>query len=235
MIWKESRERYIRERFIYHFRMMLEKVRKEVENLLWKDASWHGMDHIQRVEKLSLQFAETENGDLEIISLIALLHDVDDYKLVGEEQSKEMTNTKRILEMIDLSSERKEVVLREVSSIGYKKALKGVFPQTLEGKIVSDADKCDAMGAVWLLRAYQYAIIHHQVFFEKNLFLQSVKDQQGGETTAVNHLFEKVLKLKEFLFTEAGKKEAEIRHQWMIHFLQEFFREEFFSYNFLQA
>ena len=106
------------------------------------------MDHIQRVEKLSLQFAETEKGDLEIISLIALLHDVDDYKLVGEEQSKEMTNTKRILEMTDLSSERKEVVLREVSSIGYKKALKGIFPHTLEGKIVSDADKCDAMGAV---------------------------------------------------------------------------------------
>lgn len=62
---------------------MIEKIKIQVDNLLKRDNSGHGMDHVDRVLKLSLRFAEKENADKYIVSLIALLHEVDDYKLFG--------------------------------------------------------------------------------------------------------------------------------------------------------
>ena len=215
--------------FISVFVIMLETVRYEVEKLLWNDKTWHAMDHIQRVESLALHFSETEKGDSEFISLIALLHDVDDYKLVGEEASQQMLNTKRILQSLDISSDKQELLLSEIASIWYSKSLKGISPKTLEWKIVSDADRCDSMGVMGILRTYQYSIIHDQPFFDKTLYPATYQNAQEYMThknnTALNHIFEKLLKLKNGIFTEAWKKEAEVRHQWMIQFLKEFFRE----------
>ena len=76
---------------------MIEDVKKEVEILLNNDKSGHGMEHVNRVLDLSLKFSEKEKANKDIISLIALLHDVDDYKLFGEESAKNLTNTKRIM------------------------------------------------------------------------------------------------------------------------------------------
>ena len=76
---------------------MIEKLKKEVYKLLNKDNSGHGMDHINRVLDMSLRFAKQENANEEIVSLIALLHDVDDYKLFGMESAKNLTNAKRIM------------------------------------------------------------------------------------------------------------------------------------------
>ena len=188
---------------------MLETVRNEVEKLLWKDKTWHAMDHIQRVESLALKFSEMEKGDSEFVSLIALLHDVDDYKLVGEEASQKMQNTQKILQVLEISDEKKELLLSEIASIGYSKSLKGVFPKTLEGKIVSDADRCDAMGVMGILRTYQYSIIHDQPFFDKNIppttYQNAQEYRNNKRNTAVNHIFEKLLKLRQGMFTEEGK------------------------------
>lgn len=67
---------------------MIEKVREQVEELLNNDNSGHGMDHINRVLALSLKFAEKESANKTIVSLVALLHDVDDYRLFGSENVK---------------------------------------------------------------------------------------------------------------------------------------------------
>lgn len=76
---------------------MIEEVKKEVYELLNKDNSGHGMDHINRVLELSLKFAEKENANKDVVALIALLHDVDDYKLFGVETAENLTNAKRIM------------------------------------------------------------------------------------------------------------------------------------------
>lgn len=75
---------------------MIEKVKEQVTELLNKDNSGHGMEHINRVLELSLKFAEIEKGNKEIVSLIALLHDVDDYKLFGMENAENLTNAKKL-------------------------------------------------------------------------------------------------------------------------------------------
>lgn len=76
---------------------MIEKVKLKVNELLSEDSSGHGMDHVCRVLDLSLKFAEKENGNKDVVSLIALLHDVDDYKTFGRDSAENLTNAKRIM------------------------------------------------------------------------------------------------------------------------------------------
>ena len=209
---------------------MIEEVRKQVYELLDKDNSGHGMDHINRVLRLSLEFAKNEKADSDIVSLIALLHDVDDYKLFGIEHAKNLTNARKIMDNAFVNEEIQEKVLSEVGRIGYSKLLKGFRPQTIEGQIVSDADMCDALGANGILRVYTYSMKNNKPFFDKNIFpIENISAEQYTKKvadTSVCHLFEKVLKLKGLMLTDSGRKEAQKRHQTIVEFLNSLFREE---------
>lgn len=149
---------------------MIEEVRKKVCELLDKDNSGHGMEHVERVLKMSLNFAEKENANKEIVAFIALLHDVDDYKLFGVENVNNLINARKILEQCSIEDNIKVQVLDAIKTIGYNKRLKGIIPTTIEGMIVSDADMCDAIGSTGILRAYQYGLAHNMLFFDKNIF-----------------------------------------------------------------
>lgn len=209
---------------------MIEEVRKQVCKLLENDNSGHGMEHIERVSKLSSRFAERENADKEAVALIAMLHDVDDYKLFGAECADNLTNAKTILEQCSISDNIKEQVINAIKTIGYSKRLKGITPSTLEGKIVSDADMCDSIGCTGILRSYQYNSAHGNLFFDKNIYPtlnMSSGDYMAKKTgTVVTHMFEKLLKLKDMMLTDSGKKEAIERHNIMVEFLYHFFEEE---------
>ena len=139
---------------------MLEIVKELVYEILKNDNSGHGIDHIERVLNLSLKFCKEEKGNKEKVILIALLHDVDDYKLFGIDNANNLTNAKKILDKIDISCDIKEEILDNVNCIGFNKRLKGLIPKSLEGKIVSDADMCDALGVTGVLRTYQYSLKH---------------------------------------------------------------------------
>ncbi len=209
---------------------MIEEVKKKVYEILDKDNSGHGNDHIDRVLRMSLKFSEKENASKEVVALIALLHDVDDYKLVGEENAKAQTNTKRILDEVGANKEIKKQVLTELQSIGYSNLLKGKRPKTIEGKIVSDADMCDTLGANGILRIFTYSKKNGKEFFNKNIFpiedMTADKYTRKCADTSVCHIFEKVLKLKKFMFTKAGKEEATYREKITIDFLYHLFDEE---------
>ncbi len=208
----------------------IEKVREKAKALLDSDNSGHGMDHSERVLRLSLQFAEAESANTEVVSMAALLHDVDDYKLFGEESAKNLTNAKTILDDCGVDEDTKNQVIEAIETIGYSKRLQGITPITIEAKIVSDADMCDGMGIIGILRSYQYNIAHGGEFFNKDIFpvldmsAEEYKTKKDG--TVVTHLFEKILKLKDLMLTDAGRKEATKRHGYMVDFLYHFFEEE---------
>lgn len=122
------------------------------------------MDHIDRVLDLSLKFALKENGNKDIVSLIALLHDVDDYKLFGMESSENLTNAKRIMNECNIDSNIQDQVCLQLNNIGYSKRLNGHYPTTIEGKIVSDADMCDVLGANCILRVYKFRMKNEKPF-----------------------------------------------------------------------
>lgn len=209
---------------------MIEEVKKDVFDLLNQDNSGHGMDHINRVLSLSLKFAEKEKASKDIVSLIALLHDVDDYKLFGLENAKNLTNAKIIMNKCNIDMDMQNQVCRALNSIGYSKRLKGISPDSIEGKIVSDADMCDALGANGIIRVYTYSIKNDKPFFDKNIF--PIEDMTADKYTkkcadsSVCHMFEKILKLKDLMLTESGKEESKNRHQIIVDFLYHLFDEE---------
>ncbi len=189
---------------------MIEEVRKQVCKLLDKDNSGHGMEHVNRVLNLSLKFAKTEKANKDVVALIALLHDVDDYKLFGIESAENLINAKKILDQCSITDNIKEQVLNAIKTIGYSKRLKGISPLTLEAMVVSDADMCEGIGATGILRSYQYNLSHNNLFFEKNIYPtlnMSANDYMAKKNgTVVTHMFEKLLKLKDLMLTNSGKK-----------------------------
>ena len=208
---------------------MIEEVRKEIFKLLEKENSGHGTDHVERVLRLSLKFAKKENANQEVVALIALLHDVDDYKLFGDENAENLTNAKNILANCSVDDNIQKQVLNAIKTMGYSKRLKGISPETIEGKIVSDADMCDGLGATTILRTQLYHFKHNSPFFDKNIFPISDINSENYEicsATGVCHMFEKILRLKDLMLTDAGKKEALERHKIVVDFLYHLFAEE---------
>ena len=208
---------------------MIEQPKALVAQLLASDNSGHGMEHVNRVLNLAMRFAESQPCNKTLVALGALLHDVDDYKLFGEQNQTNLTNTNIILTKIGADEATKAAVLDIVANIGFSKRLKGKSPSTIEGKIVSDADMCDALGASGILRVFQYSISHNQVFFDKSIWpMQALDINKYTSKCAVgiNHMFEKILKLKSLMLTSAGKAEAQKRHNFVVEFLRQYFTEE---------
>ena len=209
---------------------MINEIKKQVYELLNKDNSGHGNDHIDRVLDLSLKFAQKETANTDVVALIALLHDVDDYKLFGEENAENLTNAKNIMNKANVPNDIQNQVLASLKCIGYSKLLKGFRPTTIEGKIVSDADMCDALGVNGVLRVYKYSMKNGKPFFDKNVF--PIEDMTADKYTrkcadsSVCHIFEKILKLKDLMMTESGKQEAQERHQIIVDILYHLFEEE---------
>ena len=193
------------------------------------DSSGHGLDHVFRVVDLAKSFAgQISEADPDIVELIALLHDADDYKLTGQKDGS-LDNAERILQLIEVSVGQRRAVLHGISTIGYSTRLNGTVPDSLEAAIVSDADMCDASGMTGILRAYQYSLKFQRPFFDPDIWPMEVIDlnfYRSDQTTTVNHLFEKILRLKDLMLTLPGKREATLRHQAVYGFLEAYLREQ---------
>ena len=208
---------------------LIEKVKNEVSLILSSDKSGHGMNHIERVLSLSYELSKDTEADLFIVSLIALLHDVDDYKIVGIDEANNLFNARRILNNYIDDENIKNIVIEAISTIGYSKRLEGIKPTILEAMIVSDADMLDAMGACGISRSMEYAASKGRKIFDPNIFpslkLSSNEYKAKDDTTMINHVFEKLLRLKDLILTDNAKEEALIRHDFMVNFLKEYFNE----------
>lgn len=209
---------------------MIEMVKKEVSALM-EEASGHAFDHIERVYEMALFLAEHEGGDKEVIALSALLHDTDDYKFVGKEKAPLLLNAKSIMQRVGVAMHTQQKVCDIIGTMGYSNRLKGIYPQSLEGQIVSDADMLDAMGAMAIVRTLEYGISKGGVVFNPNIFpdenLNASRYQQMAQEQepCINHFFDKLLKLRGLLFTKTAKEEGASRHQLMLDFLIAFFKE----------
>lgn len=208
----------------------IEKVKERVFELLGNDTTGHGIDHIKRVVRISLMFADKEGADENIVTLISLLHDVDDYKLFGITNAEELINARRIMSECNIEKEIQEKVCNSIKCIGYSKRLKGIVPTTIEGCIVADADMCDALGASGIIRTLEYGKSHGRVFFDPSVV---PIDDIGAEDyigrnadTGVCHMFEKILRLNDMMLTSAGRDEASRRYRLNIDFLYQLFYEE---------
>lgn len=215
----------------------LQRIRDDVSDLLHHDDSGHDIAHIDRVVGLVKSFcSHLPEANCALAEAIALLHDVDDYKLVGREKADLLENASRIMDDAELPSTLQQQIKESISSMGYSKSLKGVRPSMLEGQIVSDADMCEAIGANGVVRCLQYAVSPKGsgVVFDPTTWpdveMTAEKYNRHGTThdndSFVNYFFEKLLKLKNMMLTAPGRREAETRDDMMVSFLRQYFREQ---------
>lgn len=191
------------------------------------DHSGHDYEHILRVlANVEKMLEQTPEANGVVAKLGAILHDVDDYKL-GENQHK----VEKFLEENVKDENIKNAVLKVVNTISFSKSGANPCFDMIEQKIVSDADKLDAMGAIGVCRAVVYSAVTNRAIFndeylpKEKLSIEEYKDKMRDENHTINHFFDKLLKLKSAMQTEVGKREAEKRHQFMVSFLEQFFDE----------
>lgn len=189
----------------------------------------HGIDHLLRVEDMALRFLP-EDGDANITSAIALLHDADDYKLHPE--GTDLSSLPSATEILVSAGvrDRDAVYIRScIRTIGYSKRLGGVIPAAPEAMAVSDADMCDIMGVDGLMRLAAWQRGDTACFFDPEKWPDPGKSQEEYKNfrgpTIVQHMFEKVLKLPPMMLTEKGAIEAWQRWTFSVAMLRELFRE----------
>lgn len=194
------------------------------EELFSKDSSGHDIYHTIRVHDLSVAIQKKEGGDLGIIRLTALLHDVDDRKLFDTDG---LSNAVRFMTDHGIPNDVQSAVCKNIPEISFK-GRDSVSPSTLEGKIVQDADRLDAIGAIGIARAFAYggskgrAMHIPDESFKKDMSEEEYFRNQG---TSLNHFYEKLFLLKDMMNTETGRNIAGSRHDYMKEFVEEFLSE----------
>lgn len=197
------------------------------------DAS-HDASHVWRVRDLALSLAREEglasNPDsMEIVELAALLHDIGDYKYLRDPSEEKIVEN--FLEDEGLEESKKMRILNIIKKMGFKDEIAGLANAEFspEFGVVQDADRLDAIGAIGIARCFTFGGSRNRVLHDPAIKPRSdvSKEQymKKEEQTTVNHFHEKLLKLKDLMKTEAGRRRAEKRHKFMEEFLMEFYEE----------
>ena len=209
---------------------MIEQAKNYVRTLLGGDASGHDAQHVFRVLHLAETIAKAEARtcplDMEAVQLIALLHDVDDWKL-SPETWENLDRARVFLTENRAAQDRIDCILHGIRQISFK-GTDSVSPDSIEAQCVQDADRLDAMGAIGIARAFAFGGSRGRAMYDP---AQPPVLHMDGETYAkakghtINHFYEKLLLLKDMMNTETGKAMAAHRHGFMEAFLEEFYGE----------
>ena len=188
----------------------------------------HDWFHIERVWKLSKKIAEQEGGNLEVIELSALLHDIADPKFHNGDETLALKISKDFLEEIHVNAELIEQVLFVIKNISFKNRAEAPENPPLELQIVQDADRLDAIGAIGIARTFNFGGFKNNLMYhpeiKPNLGMNKEEYKKSNGTT-INHFYEKLLLLKDLMNTETAKRIASERHDFMLQFLDEFYKE----------
>jgi len=188
----------------------------------------HDYWHFIRVWKMAKKIAEAEGGDLFIIELGALLHDIADWKFNNGTNEVGIEKAKILLKDFGVSEEIIENVCHIIDNVSFKGAKVKNYIATIEGKIVQDADRLDAIGAIGIARAFAYGGGMGREIYNPDIkprMHASFEEYKNSKGTSINHFYEKLLLLKNMLNTKTAKKIAEKRHKFMKDYLVQFFKE----------
>ncbi|MEC5171996.1 HD domain-containing protein [Chryseobacterium nepalense] len=188
----------------------------------------HDWYHIERVWKLSKKIAETEDCDLEVVELAALLHDIADPKFHNGDETVALKVSREFLENQQTSENVIEKVLFIIKNISFKNRAEAPENLPVELKIVQDADRIDAIGAIGVARTFNFGGFKNNLMYDPEIKpkLNMSKDEyKKSNGTTINHFYEKLLLLKDLMNTRKGKEIAAERHRFMLQFLDQFYKE----------
>ena len=199
-------------------------VKQQLENA----EGGHDWFHIERVYKNALLIADGEDCNLNVVKLGALLHDIADSKFHGGDETIGPKTARTFLESQNVSEDIILHVIAIIENISFKG---GNFEKKFNSKeleIVQYADRLDAIGAIGIARTFNYGGFKNRPLYNPNIQpnLNMNKDEyKNSESPTLNHFYEKLLLLKDKMNTETGKKIAQKRHDFMVHFLAQFYAE----------
>jgi len=209
---------------------ILDETKKYVRQSLANDFSGHDWGHIHRVVQNALFIGKKENADLFIIELAALLHDVGDYKFHDGDETIGPRLAKEWLKSLNVEEQTISHICEIIENISFKGL--GVSSSsnmnTLEGKVVQDADRLDAIGAVGVARTFAYGGAKGRDMYDADIpptTHRTFDEYKNSRGTVINHFYEKLLHLKDLMNTVTARTMAEERHKFMLLFLEQFFTE----------
>ena len=188
----------------------------------------HDWFHIERVYKNSVLIAASENCDLEIVQLGALLHDIADSKFHDGDESIGPRTARTFLESEKVSPATIDHVIAIIENISFKGGRVERQFSSIELDIVQDADRLDAIGAIGIARTFNYGGFKNRALYNPEIApnLTMTKDEyKNNEAPTINHFYEKLLLLKDKMNTTTGKQIAQDRHRYMEDFLEQFYAE----------
>lgn len=191
-----------------------------------KDAEGgHDWYHIKRVWKNALYIAkQEEKGNLLVIELAALLHDIADAKFHNGDETIGPRKANKFLRSIYVPEDVIEDVINIIENISFRKRHSSTEYSSIELEIVQDADRLDAIGAIGIARVFNFGGFKHRPLYEPvNAVTQNGNGNAHRHT--IGHFYDKLLLLSGMMNTQTGKKLAEERHQFMVKFLEQFYRE----------
>lgn len=193
---------------------VVEQVEAIVRQRMAGQGAGHGFDHVERVLRLARAIQSQTGGERVIVELAALLHDLGDAKFnAGVERSGEFAQA--ILSELGEPPDSVAQVVHIVDNLSFRKGA-AAAELSLEGQIVQDADRLDALGAIGIVRTIEYGAAIGQPFYRS--------DGASGKT-GIDHFDDKLFKLPGLMNTEAGRRLAAQREQFMQTFLKQFEHE----------
>ncbi|TDL96815.1 HD domain-containing protein [Macrococcus brunensis] len=203
---------------------MIKETEKYVKDFHMGDSSGHDYAHIERVRKMALTIGREEQADLLIVEMAALLHDTVDDKLTDEVTA--WTKLENFFDQIALAEDKRDAIKHILKYMSFKGGKNAGKLESLEGKVVQDADRLDAIGAIGIARTFMYAGKFGDIMYDPLIPPRDLQQADYREKThAINHFYEKLLKLKDLMNTETGRAIAAERHEFMEQFVAQFKEE----------
>lgn len=208
---------------------VIRKTNEFIKERFSKEGSGHDYWHMFRVWNLAKHIAQSEeNVNLLDLELAALLHDVADWKFHDGDEEAGPKAAREWLESLEVGEDTILHIEDIIRNVSFKGANVETKMTTIEGRIVHDADKLDAIGAIGVARTFAYGGSKSRLMHDPGVDPEkhdSFESYSKSEGPTINHFYEKLLLLKDRMFTKTGKEMAQHRHDFMERYLEEFYAE----------
>ena len=197
--------------------IQLESLKKIAKKKLENNDPAHDFEHIMRVYRNAERICKTESGNKKLVLSAVLLHDIIKNKNQKNSSEKSAKLAEKILKENHFSPDEIMIISDAIKEHSFSK---GRIPSTPEGKILQDADRLDAIGAIGLARVFSFSGSHNRPFYDPEDPFSKNRNLNDNKW-ALDHFFKKLLKLEQKMNTKTGKLLAKKRTKILKNFLKE--------------
>lgn len=207
---------------------VIELTANHVKKLMMGESSGHDWWHVYRVWQMAIRLAKETSAHMTTVELGALLHDIADWKLNDGDMDIGPRMAREWLESVYADPTLVDRVVEIVAGGSFIGAGVADTTYTIESQVVQDADRLDALGAVGIGRTFAFGGARNREMYNPEiapLFHEDFESYKTSASPTINHFYEKLFLLKDRMHTPAARKMAEERHQYMLDFVDRFYRE----------